>query len=180
MGAPHVSVTGAGVRTLGEVEQLGPETVTLCLHDNALSSMAGLCAFTRLLDVNLSSNTIRGATGCGLSALTQLSALDLSCNLLGNVDGLGELRALKRLKLRHNCIASLAGLAPASELESLDVRDNCLHCRQQLLPLGGLPKLSSLRCDLLEKGGQERPTADRIWNDASMQVGRVLIRTHDT
>ena len=77
----------------------------------------------------------------GIEALTGLTTLDLSDNLIRDISPLARLSGLILLDLEHNRIADLAPLAPLRQLESLVLSYNQIS---DLSPLLEIPSLQSL------------------------------------
>lgn len=84
-----------------------------------------------------------------LQLLVNIKKLDLSCNLISEIEGLTGLHRLEWLALPYNRIQSLKGLQQAwgadYSLRYLDVRYNLLSNFHTLLFLGGLSNLHELR-----------------------------------
>ena len=95
MSKKHVSRIGEGIESLLDVAELGPKTLTICLHNNLLRSLTSLSPFTKIVDLNVSLNRI--ASTDGLSGLSRLTSLNLSSNLLQQCNNLTGLSCLKSL-----------------------------------------------------------------------------------
>jgi hypothetical protein len=151
-----LSLVGEGLSAVPANLAAGmPALRRLCLHGNAIASLAGLSGLSALRHLNLSSNNISEVPAGALSSLGQLTALDLAGNSLQALPGtaLAGLTRLRRLSLAHNCLASLKGLAAlhGGPLERLDVRDNALANLSELSVLAGLPHL----VELMAAGGSQ-------------------------
>ena len=125
----HVSVVGAGLRSISELIDLDPDTTSLCLHSNLISNMQALHGLSSLTEVNLSANRISALSG--LSTLSGLTHLNLANNQIESLQGLSGLLNLQRLQLQHNRISSLAGMSELhsekAPLQTLNLQGNCLQ-----------------------------------------------------
>ncbi|KAL4487052.1 hypothetical protein ABPG72_001504 [Tetrahymena utriculariae] len=116
------------------------------MHSEALQSMIGLQRFTRLEEINLSSNSIIKIDG--LDGLSNLKILNLSCNKLSELSGLGSLFRLEKLIVSHNKITNLSGLqqmaGPNYNIKSIDLKNNKVRDVKQLQYIQDLSKLQEL------------------------------------
>ena len=142
----HISVVGAGLRSISELIDLDPDTTSLCLHSNPISNMQALHGLSSLTAVNLSANRISALNG--LSTLSRLTHLNLANNQIESLQGLGGLLSLQKLQLQHNRISSLAGMSELhsekTPLQTLSLQGNCLQSLRAFTILsrfGGLRQL---------------------------------------
>ncbi len=149
MSKKHISRIAEDIESLGEVTELGFSTLTICLHNNLLCSLASLSSFTQIVDLNVSLNRL--ASTDGLSGMSRLTSLNLSSNLLQQCQNLNGLSSLKSLQLQHNHIASLASLSDlpkfATRLAYLDLRGNIFSPVHERLSLNLLSGLATLLVD---------------------------------
>ena len=149
MSKKHVSKIGEGVESLLDVAELGPNTLTICLHNNLLRSLKTLSSFTIIVDLNVSLNRIVSTDG--LSGLSRLTSLNLSSNLLQQCNDLNGLPSLKALQLQYNNITSLAALGDlpkkAASLAYLDLRGNNFCLTDEGRTLQKLSVLANLILD---------------------------------
>lgn len=155
----HVSRIGEGLKLVTDIPELGPNTLTICLHDNLLRSLAPLSAFTRLVDLNVSLNQL--ASTEGLLGLSRLTSLNLSSNLLQHCDNLSGLSSLKSLQLQQNHIISLGTLKnltkTATCLAYLDLRGNRFNPGYERHTLETFSGVATLLLD-------EHTEEPRIWS----------------
>lgn len=179
-GATELSLVGEGLAVVPpNLAANFPALRRLCLHGNAVASLAGLGGLSGLLDLNLSSNSIAAVPPGALSALGQLTALNLASNCLSalEVGALAGLTRLRRLSLAHNSLASLGGLAAlhGGPLERLDVRDNALACLADFSVLAGLPRLAELHVAGGTPGGQAHVQAAEAFAIAAVRLCRIVL-----
>lgn len=149
MPVKHISRIGEEIQTLRDVTELSPHTLTLCLHNNLLRSLASISSFTGIVDLNASLNHI--ASTDGLSSLSRLTSLNLSSNLLQRGANLNGLSRLKTLQLQFNQISTSSGLSSLSRhatcLAYLDLRGNRFNAYHEMELLKGLSGLATLLVD---------------------------------
>ncbi|XP_067409636.1 leucine-rich repeat and coiled-coil domain-containing protein 1 isoform X2 [Emydura macquarii macquarii] len=98
----------------------------------------------------------------GLSTLTNLRTLNLSCNLITKVEGLKKLHNLTKLNLSYNRIHDLTGFldlhGTSHKISNIDLHSNCISSINHLLQcMMGLHYLTNLS---LEKNGKGNPVCD--------------------
>ena len=151
-----------------------PDTlVTLNLHSNNLSTLAGLSLLSQLVDLNLSSNCIEIMDAGEFSTLRRLQRLNLASNNIRRVGGLSTLLQLQHLNVSHNRISSLGGLNQLTDhhvLATLDLRDNHIVDLEELT---GLTTSSPTLCDVQMKTNRTTRTVRQDENFICVQSGYV-------
>lgn len=177
MSKKHVSRIGENVKSLTDVAELGPNTLTLCLHNNLLRSLAPLSSFTKIVDLNVSLNQI--ASTQGLSDLSRLTSLNLSSNLLQQCNNLNGLSSLKSLQLQYNQISGLATLGNlpkyATNLAYLDLRGNSFSLANERQALQRLSALATLILD--EPSARQEAWATVISNQDGAYVSLTMSKS---
>jgi len=108
----EISIIGSDVTTLVDLPEVASQTQCVTariIHNRGLLSMAGISHLTSLIDLNISCNRI--ATIEGLHNMRNLRVLNLSNNRIAVINGLAGLYSLEKLDLSVNRISSLANLA---------------------------------------------------------------------
>ncbi|XP_071820729.1 leucine-rich repeat and coiled-coil domain-containing protein 1-like isoform X3 [Apostichopus japonicus] len=152
----EVCLIDAGISNIMDLA-LSPDTETLNLHCNSLTTIDNLHNLAGLRHLDLSSNAI--TTMAGLVGLVALRTLNLSCNLINVVENLQDLQSLMHLNLSYNQISEAKGLrklwGPSYQLRSLELQGNNLTSVEDLIQsLRGLQCLEELT---LEKDGSSNP-----------------------
>lgn len=149
MASKHISRIGEKISSIAEVQELNSNTLTLCLHNNLLSSLAALTQFKNLVDLNVSLNYVTSTQG--LQTLRHLTCLNLSSNHLENCMNLDSLSRLNSLHLQFNRISSIAPLCQLQSsntpLAYLDLRGNAFNSAVEAESLRRLSGIATLRVD---------------------------------
>ncbi|MBW0481250.1 hypothetical protein O181_020965 [Austropuccinia psidii MF-1] len=118
----------------------------LCLADNSLTFFPStpLIALTSLTSLDLSSNLLI-AVPSGLDVLTRLKFLNLADNMIDSVLGIYQtLKNISTINLSRNRLSSLCGLERLNSLQRLDIHLNQIHDISELSRLATLPSLTAL------------------------------------
>lgn len=118
-----------------------PKLTSLQITDCGLSGITELSGASNLINLDLSSNTIRDLTA--LSTMPYLQTVDLSHNALTSAEVLGGLTNLTTLDISFNSITSTAPLSACSNLTELDISSNLLTSLSGIEKLVSLNKLSA-------------------------------------
>jgi hypothetical protein len=111
------------------------------LSDNELTSLAGLPQ--SVVQLRAANNSL--ADWDGIQTLPRLQRLDLSHNQLHQMGPFGICCAIRVLRLKGNSIGTLAGIEGAARtLIELDVSDNLLRSVDDVQPLTGCTRLTSV------------------------------------
>lgn len=146
----QLSVIGRPLTSLQDLAALtDPATCTkaIIIHNNSLTSMAGISQLANLIDLNISCNRITVIEG--LHNMRNLKKLNLSNNKITVINGLAGLYSLEYLDLSVNRIASLSNLAqlygPQYPFFSyLSLKGNNISQLQELNYLKGCENLREL------------------------------------
>lgn len=119
------------------------------LSNNTITSLSGLPQ--SVVQLKAANNSLRDWEG--ISVLPRLQRLDLSYNQLRQMGPFGICCAIRVLRLKGNAISSLAGIEGAARtLIELDVSDNVLRSVDDIQPLTGCTRLTSVRQHALCSG----------------------------
>ncbi|KAI8921116.1 hypothetical protein DFJ77DRAFT_150399 [Powellomyces hirtus] len=126
----HARLDHASQTSSGSV--LDPDSVTgIILHSNGISQIDGtiLNLFRSLTVLDISSNLIENIEG--LDAAPYLVDLNLSNNKISRVQNMKSLQRLRKLNLSFNCIRTFDGLeelrGPRYSLQVLDLKGNSIN-----------------------------------------------------
>jgi hypothetical protein len=112
------------------------------LSDNMIKSLSGLPQ--SVVQLKAANNSLRDWEG--INTLPRLQRLDLSYNQIHQMGPFGICCAIRVLRLKGNAIGTLAGIEGAARtLIELDVSDNVLRCVDDIQPLTGCTRLTSVR-----------------------------------
>lgn len=111
------------------------------VNEKTVYSPDPLFANYSLDDENLQSCISQHIEDQGITAASQLKALNCSQGNIQSLVGIGTFRGLQRVKLSKNKLEDLTPLAQLTQLEELILEDNPLR---ELGPVAGLPRLSLL------------------------------------
>ncbi|KAG7376852.1 hypothetical protein PHYPSEUDO_012652 [Phytophthora pseudosyringae] len=132
------------------------------LHGNSIQSMDGLEAFSGLVELCLSSNSIEEIAFHALQPLGHLRVLDLSANSISSTLGFPQLPRLEELSMAHNCLQGLDGLTRPikfPKLRYLDLRGNEIADFNDLVSLQRLKRICHIRLQAAN-GDQANPVCD--------------------
>ncbi len=152
------------VKSVKEIQFRGDlaQITELDVHNNALTSLAGLPAFPRLEKLDASSNHIKNLNDINLpwalkeidlkanqitsveiiGTFPKLERIDLSYNHITHLPNIKNCSLLKELKLANNQITSIDGFGDFTRLILLDLSSNQLH---HIKEIRNLPVLCELK-----------------------------------
>lgn len=119
---------------------------TLNLQGNQITCLNGLADFQSLRQLNLASNDIPKISAMDLAGLDHLVILSLASNLLEAIPAgsFPPLRSLRELDLSYNVIDDIEGLSVLESLGVLNLRQNKMNTVLSLSPLRLCQNLKSL------------------------------------
>ncbi|TYZ63996.1 hypothetical protein PybrP1_004231 [[Pythium] brassicae (nom. inval.)] len=160
-----LSRVNAGVRRIDELTRddgTDDAVEQLNLHGNFLERMDGLEAFSGLVELCLSNNSIQEIAFNALEQLVHLRILDLSANSISSTRGFPQLPRLEELSLAHNCLRRLDGLTRPikfPKLRYLDLRHNDIGEYNSIVALQHHKRLTQLRLQAHD-GSQINPMCE--------------------
>ncbi|CAM9422855.1 unnamed protein product [Pylaiella littoralis] len=144
-----LTLIDCGLRRISNLEPVGHSLIKLCLCDQGLKRMEGLC-LPGLRELYLHQNRISKIEG--LQGCPSLRRLWLFSNRISAMEGLHHCGALRELWLHDNRISSAAGMQSLVHLQNLGLAGNPIVGVRHLSGLRGLPSLMELTLDDIHFG----------------------------
>lgn len=132
------------ISNISDIEEDLSDVAVLNLHGNSLSTLYGIMETSKLVELNLSSNSFVSCDLPELVYLPSLKVLDLSGNRIASLQGLPFLPSVTSFAVAFNAIYSLDGVYDFPNLEVLDCRGNLIASAKDcahIQPLGMLRDL---------------------------------------
>eukprot|EP00752_Nemacystus_decipiens_P001844 g1778.t1 len=144
-----LTLIDCGLRRISNLEPVGHSLVKMCLCDQGLKKMEGLC-LPGLKELYLHQNKISKIEG--LDGCPSLRRLWLFSNRIAMMEGLHHCGALRELWLHDNRISVVAGMQSLVHLQHLGLAGNPIVGVRHLSGLRGLPSLMELTLDDIHFG----------------------------
>lgn len=135
----YLNLANNSLRDLSAISSM-TELKELNLHRNALNDLSALSQCQKLQILDISSNPSILSID-PLSALTEITRLDITDNKLANMDAASQMTQLQELKASNNTLTNIEPLQNCLELSFLDISHNAIT---DLSPLNSLVKITSL------------------------------------
>ncbi|CAM9430862.1 unnamed protein product [Ectocarpus fasciculatus] len=144
-----LTLIDCGLRRISNLEPVRHSLVKMCLCDQDLKKMEGLC-LPGLRELYLHQNKIAKIEG--LDGCPSLRRLWLFSNRITVMEGLHHCGALRELWLHDNRITAAAGMQSLVHLQNLGLAGNPIVGVRHLTGLRGLPSLMELTLDDIHFG----------------------------